>query len=185
MFRTLSASIIKRYNINGLIARRSYASAVVKQTPKVINRNLPDPESLRLKRKPKRIAYTGLYIVGLWVFAELIFNNERSDNASVNNTLLELRRNKEFRDILGNNIRLDGLIIPWIYGTMNQVEGNVDIHFDVVGTKNKKATVFFKAEREANEMNFNIVHWYFTLVDQPDVKYDLMGGQKNMTANLN
>ena len=185
MFRSVSSSIIKKYNINGLIATRSYASAVVKQTPKVINRELPDPEALRLKSKPKKIAYAGLYVVGIWIFAKLIFNNERSDNASVNNTLLDLRRNKEFRDILGNNIRLNGFVVPWIYGTMNQVEGNVDIHFDVIGTKNKKATVFFKAQREADELNFSIVHWFFTLHDQPDIKYDLMGGQKNMTANLN
>ena len=115
----------------------------------------------------------------MYVGAELIFNNERSDNPSVNNTLLELRRNKKFRDLLGNNIRLDGTIVPWISGTLNQVKGDVDISFYVIGNKNKRAKVFFKAEKNADEMNFRIVHWYFYLEDEPDVKYDLYNGDES------
>ncbi|KAL6936650.1 hypothetical protein ACO0R3_000249 [Hanseniaspora guilliermondii] len=156
----------KRFNSNAITAKK----------PITINRTLPDPLTAKKKNKPRKFAIGLLYIAGMYAGAELIFNNERSDNASVNNTLLELRRNKKFRDLLGNNIRLDGFIVPWIYGTLNQVKGNVDIYFYVIGTKNKRAKVFFKAEKQPDELNFNVVHWYFYLEDEPDIKYDIYNG---------
>jgi len=179
MFKYISNALIKKQTSTGLMAKRFNAKIINAKKPITINRELPDPIAMKGRNKPKKILLSSLYIAGLWIGAELIFNNERCDNASVNNTLLELRRNKKYRELLGNNIRLDGTFVPWVYGTLNQVKGDVDIQFFVVGNKDKKAKVFFKAQKTPDELHFNIVHWYFHLVDEPDVKYDLFNGDLN------
>lgn len=178
MIRNLFNSVAKRQPLFR-VTKRFNANAIAAKKPITINRELPDPIARKQKNKPRNFFIGALYIGGMYVGAELIFNNERSDNPSVNNTLLELRRNKKFRDLLGNNIRLDGTIIPWISGTLNQVKGDVDISFYVIGNKNRRAKVFFKAEKNADELNFRIVHWYFYLEDEPDVKYDLYNGDES------
>ncbi|XBW35234.1 hypothetical protein QEN19_000797 [Hanseniaspora menglaensis] len=135
-----------------------------------VDRKLPDPT--KNKRKGTHPVTILLYLGVIYISAELIFNYERINNASVNNSLLELRRAPEARELLGSNIKLYGLY-PWIFGDIQQVKGHVDITFKVIGNKDRVGVVVFKASRELNELNFVIDEWKLTMEDD-----------KNQTLNI-
>lgn len=136
-----------------------------------IDRELPDPTKKR--RKGTHPAAILLYAAVIYIAAELIFNYERMNNASVNNSLLELRRDLKARDLLGSNIKLYG-IYPWIFGDMQQVKGHVDISFKVIGSKGHVGVVKFKAGRELNELNFTIEEWSLTMEENPEETLDIL-----------
>lgn len=63
-----------------------------------------------------------------------IFNYQKSSSPVVASTLYALRTNERARELLGDEIYFKAQI-PWIGGTMNQLQGNIDIHFAVKGTR--------------------------------------------------
>ena len=144
-----------------------------------IERELPDPTKQR--RKGTHPVTFLLYLGVIYISAELIFNYERMNNTSVNNSLLELRRDPEARKLLGSNIKLYGLY-PWIYGEIQQVKGNVDIWFKVTGNTGRVGVVKFKAMRELNELNFVITEWKMTMEDNENDSLDILkfNGDENV-----
>lgn len=76
-----------------------------------------------------------------------IFNYEKANSSVVTSTLYALRKNPDARRLLGDEIYF-AHNIPWIWGTINQLHGNVDISFSVRGTRGT-GFMTFKSVRQA------------------------------------
>jgi cytochrome c oxidase assembly factor 1 len=74
-----------------------------------------------------------------------IFNYQKSNSSVVSSALYSLRTNEEARAILGDEIYF-AQQLPWIWGTIDQVHGNIDVSFMVKGSKGK-AMMRFKSVR--------------------------------------
>ena len=75
-----------------------------------------------------------------------IFNYQKSSSSVVTSSLYALRVNPKAREVLGEEIYF-GAKIPWIWGTIDQMHGRIDIRFGVKGTKGK-GEMWFKSERK-------------------------------------
>jgi cytochrome c oxidase assembly factor 1 len=74
-----------------------------------------------------------------------IFNYQKSASSVVTSTMYALRTNEEARSVLGDEVYF-AHSIPWIWGSIDQVHGKIDIQFLVKGTKTR-GTMRFKSER--------------------------------------
>jgi cytochrome c oxidase assembly factor 1 len=74
-----------------------------------------------------------------------IFNYQKSNSSVVSSALYSLRTNEEARAILGDEIYF-AQQLPWIWGSIDQVHGNIDVSFMVKGSKGK-AMMRFKSVR--------------------------------------
>ena len=75
-----------------------------------------------------------------------IFNYQKSNSSVVNSALYSLRTNEEARRILGDEVYF-AQQLPWIWGSIDQVHGNIDVSFMVKGTKGK-AMMRFRSVRK-------------------------------------
>lgn len=140
--------------------------------PMVVPRDLPDPT------KDRRKLYWGFttFAAIMTVSVAAIFNYEKTQNPIIDNTLYQLRRSEQVRELLGARLELDGLL-PWIKGTLNPMAGKVDIRFNIKGDKGKLGLVRLVADRENREQHFFIHQWSVQVGDEI---IDLLkeGGQK-------
>lgn len=74
-----------------------------------------------------------------------IFNYQKSNSSVVSSTMYSLRTNEEARRVLGDEIYF-AQSIPWIWGSIDQVHGKIDIQFSVKGTRGK-GMMRFRSER--------------------------------------
>lgn len=74
-----------------------------------------------------------------------IFNYQKSNSSVVSSTMYALRTNPEARRILGDEVYF-AHSIPWIWGSIDQVHGKIDIQFAVKGTRSQ-GTMRFRSER--------------------------------------
>ncbi|QLQ82267.1 hypothetical protein HG537_0H00290 [Torulaspora globosa] len=133
--------------------------------PMRVDRELPDPNQGRVKRRVQFVGFAAAIAAALTV----IFNYEKTESPVVSNTLYHLRRSPATAELLGDNIEFDGLV-PWVYGELNQVAGNVNIKFHIRGSKNA-GTVRLVADRETPLDEFLIHEWSLTVGDK---KIDLL-----------
>lgn len=133
--------------------------------PLRVDRELPDPNQGRTKRRVQFLGFTAVIAAALTI----IFNYEKTESPIISNTLYHLRRSPATADILGENIEFDG-IIPWVHGELNQVAGNVNIRFNIKGSKNA-GVVRLIADRETPLDEFLIHEWSLTVGDK---KIDLL-----------
>lgn len=87
-----------------------------------------------------------IFLVAMAGCSLAIFNYQKSNSSVVASTMYSLRKHPEARALLGDEIYFAHQI-PWIWGTINQLHGNIDISFSVKGTKSK-AMMRFKSERK-------------------------------------
>lgn len=105
------------------------------------DRELPDlPASNRWMRT------LPIFFVAMVGCALAIFNYQKSNSSIVSSTLYALRKHPEARKILGDEIYFAHQI-PWIWGTINQLHGQIDISFSVKGTKGR-GMMKFVSERK-------------------------------------
>ena len=144
-------------------------SKPIYKPPVTIDRELPDPF---IKRNENR-KYFVLYSIALVVTCAVIFNYEKSSSPIINSTLYFLRRSTIAQDAIGKNIEFASSW-PWIWGTLNTVQGNIDVKFKVKGDE-QKAWVILSATRESKMHPFQ-VHKFALEVDTKDAKveYNLM-----------
>ena len=64
----------------------------------------------------------------------------------VTSSLYALRVNPRAREVLGEEIYFAAKV-PWIWGTIDQMHGRIDIRFGVKGTRGK-GEMRFKSERK-------------------------------------
>lgn len=75
-----------------------------------------------------------------------IFNYQKSNSSVVDSALYSLRTNEEARRILGDEIYF-AQQLPWIWGKIDQVHGEIDVSFMVKGTKGRAMMRFRSIRR--------------------------------------
>ncbi|KAI3406697.1 hypothetical protein KGF56_000543 [Candida oxycetoniae] len=133
-----------------------------------VDRELPYPYK---KRDENRI-YFVVFAVGITLSCLVIFNYEKSSSPIINSILYYLRRSTIAQDALGKDIDFASSW-PWIWGTLNTVQGKIDIKFKVKGSE-QKGWLILKADRESKMHPF-VISEFVLEVDTPDSKvaYDM------------
>lgn len=92
-----------------------------------------------------------LFILILTGSALGIFNYQKSSSSVVTSTMFALRRNRQARELLGDEIYFKHRI-PWIWGQMNQLHGRIDISYSVKGSRDEGVVRFrcFRRGRMGN-----------------------------------
>ncbi|EPE29476.1 hypothetical protein GLAREA_00636 [Glarea lozoyensis ATCC 20868] len=107
-----------------------------------------------------------------------IFNYQKSSSSVVSSTLYALRTSPAAREYLGDEIYFANKM-PWIWGEMNQLHGRINIHFEVMGKKNK-GTMRFTSFRRTRMGMFETTEWSLETYDVDENgkrrKIDLLDG---------
>lgn len=142
MFRTLAGTAQRQLRLSSakrILTQFSTKPELVlkdKARPLRIDRDLPDPTKDKIKNR----AQLGAFAIAICASLAMIFNYEKTQSPIVSNSLYHMRRSQSIREILGDNIDFDGLT-PWVFGTLNQVAGKVNISFYIKGSKNVQGVV--------------------------------------------
>lgn len=75
-----------------------------------------------------------------------IFNYQKSNSSVVSSALYSLRTNEDARRILGDEIYF-AQQLPWIWGSIDQVHGKIDVSFSVKGTRGQAMMRFQSVRR--------------------------------------
>lgn len=86
-----------------------------------------------------------------------IFNYQKSSSPVIASTLYALRTHPKARAVLGDEIYFKHQI-PWISGEMNQMQGRIDIHFPVRGSR-ATAVMRFTSRRPNSRSLFETSEW--------------------------
>jgi cytochrome c oxidase assembly factor 1 len=92
-----------------------------------------------------------------------IFNYQKSSSSVVSSTLYALRTSPKAREYLGDEVYFASKM-PWIWGEMNQLQGRIDISFDVKGTLDR-GTMRFTSTRATRRGAFETSEWSLTTSD--------------------
>jgi cytochrome c oxidase assembly factor 1 len=75
-----------------------------------------------------------LFLAILGASTLAIFNYQKSSSSVVTSSLYALRVNSTAREVLGDEIYFKHQI-PWIWGSIDQLHGRIDVKFSVKGSK--------------------------------------------------
>lgn len=124
-----------------------------------VDRELPDPFAFR----KQNYYYFTCYGLGVFLACVFIFNYEKTSSPVITSAMYFLRRSNLAVNALGDDITF-AYQWPWIWGTLNTVKGDVDIEFDVKGSKNS-AVLYLQANRESKQEQFKIRKWILKTAD--------------------
>lgn len=127
------------------------------------DRELPD---IATADRWKRSIPIFLLVLGASTFA--LLNYQKLQSSVVASNLYALRTNPTARELLGDEIYFASKV-PWVRGSINQVQGKIDISFSVRGTK-AKGLVRFKSRRTSRMGYFETQEWSLTLDDRTTVQ---------------
>ncbi|KAK8025154.1 hypothetical protein PG990_002977 [Apiospora arundinis] len=113
-----------------------------------------------------------IFAILITISSLAIFNYQKSSSPVVASTLYALRTSPKARELLGDEVYFKHQI-PWISGTMNQLQGRVDISFKVKGTKTE-AIMRFASFRPGAKAMFETTEWSLQFPDGRTV--DLLDG---------
>ncbi|KAI5809006.1 cytochrome oxidase complex assembly protein 1-domain-containing protein [Peziza echinospora] len=120
------------------------------------NRPLPPLHPPLYQRPLLHIPIFLLLTLGSTLF---IFNYQNLTSPIITSTLYTLRTSPLARETLGDEIQLGGRPVTWVYGSMDQFHGKVDISYYVKGRKGG-GWVEFGCEREGGRQGlFRTVKW--------------------------
>ncbi|KAF3936482.1 hypothetical protein ABW19_dt0208973 [Dactylella cylindrospora] len=162
--RPISISQSLRRPPSSIASRRTAIAAPKEGGPPLlerrVDRELPDVTPSR-----SYLIHFPLFLLSMYIAANILFNYQRSSSSVVSSTLYALRVNPEAREVLGDEIVFKAKTIPWIYGTMDQLRGRIDISYKVRGTKGV-GTVYFTSVREGGRAGkFKTQRWALELPD--------------------
>ncbi|KAK9466888.1 DUF1783-domain-containing protein, partial [Lipomyces arxii] len=80
----------------------------------------------------------------------------------VHSTLYSARRSQLARQTLGSNIRFKDPV-PWISGSLDIVHGDVNLSYNVIGSKGIPAKLHFRSIRRERGHPFELVAWELEL----------------------
>ncbi|KIR32620.1 hypothetical protein I352_05047 [Cryptococcus deuterogattii MMRL2647] len=104
----------------------------------------------------------GLLGLGWGLFLLHATNSERLSSSVLRQATFQLRNSKEVIALLGENVRLVdewwALGSPWISGTINLMQGRVDLSFRIKGSKGA-GTVYFTSIRPQEQGAWRIVRY--------------------------
>ncbi|KAF4123743.1 cytochrome c oxidase assembly factor 1 [Geosmithia morbida] len=104
-----------------------------------------------------------IFLAIVTVCSVAIFNYQKSSSPVIASTLYALRTDPRAREILGDDIYFNNQI-PFIHGTMNQLQGRIDVWFTVRGTRST-ATMRFSSRRPTAKGMFETSEWSLTTED--------------------
>lgn len=88
-----------------------------------------------------------IFLIIIAASAAAIFNYQKSSSSVVQSALYAVRTSPRAQEVLGQEIYF-GNKVPWIWGTIDQLHGKVDISFLVKGSR-EKGMMKFRCERRA------------------------------------
>ncbi|KAA8909872.1 cytochrome oxidase complex assembly protein 1-domain-containing protein [Sphaerosporella brunnea] len=145
-----------RRNSTVVVHPRTGGNPVITRRP---DRPLPDIETSRRLR----MLTLPLFLATVTAAALAIFNYQKSSSSVVASTLYSLRVHPVAREVLGDKIQFRSRI-PVIWGTLDQLHGNIDIRFAVKGTKGE-GMMRFRSTRKGRMGLFDTEEWSLTLND--------------------
>ncbi|CAD6566435.1 MAG: hypothetical protein TREMPRED_002585 [Tremellales sp. Tagirdzhanova-0007] len=118
--------------------------------------------------KNKVPMYIALATLGLGIWATFILyatNAERLASSVLRSVTFQLRNSAEVADLLGRNVKLEDpwwrIGDPWIPGSVNTMQGRVDLKFRIKGTDGA-GTVYFTSIRPSQSEAWRIVRYKLT-----------------------
>ncbi|OXG12110.1 hypothetical protein C366_05834 [Cryptococcus neoformans Tu401-1] len=115
-----------------------------------------------LELTPGAVIALGLLGLGWGLFILHATNSERLSSSVLRQATFQLRNSKEVIALLGENVRLVeewwALGAPWISGTINLMQGRVDLSFRIRGSKGA-GTVYFTSIRPQEQGAWRIVRY--------------------------
>ncbi|KAJ6264317.1 hypothetical protein Dda_0462 [Drechslerella dactyloides] len=140
------------------VSRRTIIAAPKEGGPPLLERSA-DRELPDVAPKRGYLIHFPLFLLSMYVAANLLFNYQRSSSSVVSSTLYALRVSPGARAVLGDEISFKAKTIPWIHGTMDQLHGRIDISYKVRGTRGE-GIVHFTCVREGGKMGkFRTQRW--------------------------
>ncbi|KAF9010318.1 DUF1783-domain-containing protein [Hymenopellis radicata] len=126
--------------------------------PRPYQRDLP-----RLERRwPGTLAFAVVGVAGWVAFYTFVTNQEKISSSVVKQTLRTVRSDMGVKEVLGEAIRpqpewwLNG--DPRIIGSINMMQGNVDVSYRIKGTKGS-GTLYFTSVRRDKGLPFDILRF--------------------------
>ncbi|WOO85190.1 Cytochrome c oxidase assembly factor 1 [Vanrija pseudolonga] len=118
--------------------------------------------------------YLALAALGLGAWGLFILhatNNERLSSSVVRQISFQLRNSPEVANLLGDGVKfapnLWGFGEPWIHGSINLMQGRIDLKFRVEGSQ-KQGTLFFTSIRPQQAASWQILR-YKLITDDGEV----------------
>ncbi|UNI20363.1 cytochrome oxidase assembly protein 1 [Purpureocillium takamizusanense] len=123
------------------------------------DRELPDIKQTRFRWSRS----LPLFLAVVAVSGLAIFNYQKTSSPIVASTLYALRTSPRARALLGDDIYFKHPI-PWIRGEMNQLQGRIDIHFAVRGSRGS-GVMRFASNRPSSRALFETTQWSLKMDD--------------------
>ncbi|TXT10927.1 hypothetical protein VHUM_01678 [Vanrija humicola] len=115
------------------------------------------------------LAALGLGAWGLFILHAT--NNERLSSSVVRQISFQLRNSPEVANLLGDGVKfapnLWGFGEPWIHGSINLMQGRIDLKFRIEGSK-QQGTLFFTSIRPQQAASWQILR-YKLITDDGEV----------------
>ncbi|KAK6336015.1 hypothetical protein TWF730_003387 [Orbilia blumenaviensis] len=162
---TVAATTTARGRVSSTtVFKRTMIAAPKEGGPPLLSRSA-DRELPDVTPNRRYLLHIPIFLLSMYIAANLLFNYQRSSSSVVSSTLYALRVNPEAREILGDEIAFKAKTIPWIHGTMDQLHGRIDISYKVKGSKGE-GTVHFLSVREGGKAGkFKTKRWAVELPD--------------------
>ncbi|WWC60230.1 uncharacterized protein I303_102796 [Kwoniella dejecticola CBS 10117] len=139
--------------------------------PRLIYERPGERDLPKITNKLPYVVALGLLGLGWGLFLLHATNAERLSSSVLRQVTFQLRNSKEAIAVLGENVRLVenwwALGQPWISGTINLMQGRVDLSFRVKGDKGA-GTVYFTSIRPQEQGAWRIVR-YKIIADDGEV----------------
>ncbi|WRT65631.1 uncharacterized protein IL334_002576 [Kwoniella shivajii] len=139
--------------------------------PRLIYERPGDRDLPRITNKLPYVLALGLLGLGWGLFLLHATNAERLASSVLRQVTFQLRNSKEVIAVLGEHVRLVenwwALGQPWISGTINLMQGRVDLSFRIRGDKGA-GTVYFTSIRPQEQGAWRIVR-YKIIADDGEV----------------
>ena len=94
-------------------------------------------------------------------------NRQRVENSLTNSVMMTIKNDTEMGNVLGNDIKIAGLVVPWVDGVVNPVKGIYDVEFKAQGDKGKLSMKIVMT-RVPNSDIWRLRYWTCT---NDEVKY--------------
>ncbi|EON68849.1 hypothetical protein W97_08107 [Coniosporium apollinis CBS 100218] len=117
----------------------------------------PDRALPAISSSRRWILPTTLFLSIITLSTLAIFNYQKSSSSVVNSTLYALRTHKEAREALGDEIYFAHKV-PWVWGTIDQLHGRIDIRFMVKGRR-QRGEMRFRSIRKGRRGYFETLEW--------------------------
>jgi cytochrome c oxidase assembly factor 1 len=89
-----------------------------------------------------------IFLVIIITSGAAIFNYQKLSSSVVQSALYAVRTSPKAQEVLGQEVYFKSKV-PWIWGSIDQLHGKVDISFSVKGSR-EKGMMKFQCERRAN-----------------------------------